>query len=306
MKKLLQNTLIFLYISLIFISFDLKAQDFSSQLSQCNQALEKGEYATSIAVANEILKRDQHHREALICKGRALGAEGKYQEGLKALELAANNSEPGLDQIIAHILIGNLHKKNQQFNEAIASYEKSLSISKAAKNDKFERVNHHYIGDVQSLKQDLNAALTSYQAGSKLAMNDNERAESFDRIAATYTALKQNDLALEYQLKSTIMQQKAGTLDDYANASYALGQAYQNTKDYEAAERTYAKLLQFSKDNGGAYYEAKANFGLAEVKAAKGEKEGAISTYKEALKVAKNIGANELAQEIDVALKKLN
>ena len=137
-------------------------------------------------------------------------------------------------------------------------------------------------------------------------MNDNERAESFERIAATYTALKQYDLAVEHQLKATIMQQKAGTLDDYANASYSLGQAYKNAKDFDAAERTFTKLLQFSKDNGGAYYEAKANVGLAEVKTAKGEKDSAINLYTEALKVAKNLGENELTVEIDAALKKLN
>ncbi len=101
------------------------------------------------------------------------------------------------------------------------------------------------------------------------------------------------------------MQQKAGTLDGYANASYMLGQAYQNAKEYDSAERTYAKLLQFSKDNGGAYYEAKASFGLAQVKAAKGEKDSAKSMFTEVLKMAKSIGENDLATEIDSALKKL-
>lgn len=306
MKNSLQITLINSFILLISMSFNLKADDLSNQLAKCNQALEKGDYAASIKIASEMLKTDKMYREALICKGRALGADGNYQEGLKALELAANNSSVGFEQIIAHILIGNLHKKNQQLNDAIASYEKSLNISKTTNDAKFERINHHYIGDIQTLKQDLNVALASYQEGSKLAMNDNERAESFERIAATYTALKQYDLAVDHRLKATNMQQKAGTLDDYANASYALGQTYKNAKDYEAAERTFTKLLQFSKDNGGAYYEAKANVGLAEVKASKGEKGSAISMYTEALKVAKNIGENELAVEIEAALKKLN
>lgn len=306
MKKISQVTLIINFILLNLISFNLKAEDISSQLAQCNQALEKGDFKASITIANEILKSDKMHREALICKGRALGADGNYQEGIKALESAANHSTVGFEQIIANILIGNLHKKNQQFNEAIASYEKSISISKTANDAKFERVNHNYIGDIQILKQDLNAALASYQAGSKLALNDNERAESFERIAATYIALKQYDLAVEYQLKATLMQQKAGTLDEYANASYVLGQAYKNAKDYDAAERTFSKLLQFSKDNGGAYYEAKANLGLAEIKAAKGDKESAIGLYRDALKQAKNIGEKELVVEIDAALQKLN
>ena len=132
MKNSLQITLINSFILLILISFNLKAEDISNQLAKCNQALEKGEYKASITIANEMLKTDKMHREALICKGRAFGADGNYQEGLKALELAANNSSVGFEQIIPHILIGNLHKKNQQFNDAIASYEKSLNISKTA------------------------------------------------------------------------------------------------------------------------------------------------------------------------------
>jgi tetratricopeptide (TPR) repeat protein len=137
-------------------------------------------------------------------------------------------------------------------------------------------------------------------------MNDNERAESYEHLAATYSALGQHDLAIEHQLKAMLMQQKAGTLDDVANATYVLGQTYQNAKEYDNAEGTYSKLLQFSKDNGGAYYEAKANFGLAQVKAAKGEKDNAKAMFLDTLKMAKNMGENGLAAEIDTALKNLN
>lgn len=305
MKSTSQFTLINIFILMIIISFSVNAENATDNISACNQALEKGEYSTAITTANAILKTDPNHRDALICKGRAQGAEGNYSESLKTLELAANNSVVGFEQIISHILIGNLHKKNQQYQDAIASFEKSLSISKSTKDDKFERANYNFIGDIHTLKQDLNAALTSYLAGSKLAMNDNERAESFERIAATYSALKQNDLAIEYQLKATLMQQKSGTLDDYANATYVLGKTYLVAKDYNGAEKTYAKLLQFSKDNGGAYYEAKANYGLAQVKLALNDKDQAKNMLSEALKISKSIGENDLVTEIDASLKGL-
>ena len=311
MKNISQFTLTSLFIVLILISFNVSAEGFSDKVSMCNQALEKGDLTTAATVSAEILKREPNNRGGLLCKGRALGsqsqaAQGNYSEALSALELAAKNSEPGLDEIIAYIFIGNLHKNNQKNIEAIASYEKSLSISKAGNNEKFERINLNFIGDTQAQSNDLNAALASYLAGAKLAMNDNERAESYERIAATYGALKQHDLTIEYQLKATLMQQKAGTLDGYANASYMLGQAYQQAKEYDSAESTYAKLLQFSKDNGGVYYEAKANFGLAQVKAAKGDKDNAKAMFTETLKMAKNMGENDLAVEIDTALKNLS
>ena len=102
------------------------------------------------------------------------------------------------------------------------------------------------------------------------------------------------------------MQDKAGTRDDYANASLALGRVYTQAKDFPAAENTYAKLIKFSKDNGSVYYETKANYGLAQAKAAEGDHVAAKSMMTDALKSAKNIGENELAEEIDSSLKKLN
>ncbi len=303
MKNNLHITLINTFILLILLSLNVKADDISDKVSACNQAIEKGDFKTSLNLANEILKLEKNNRDGLLCKGRALGAEGNYKEGLNALELAAKNSQAGLDEIIAYIFIANLHKKNQQYIEAIASYDKSLSLSRATNNDKFERINHNFIGGTQTQNNDLNAALASYLEGSKLAMNDNERAESFELIASTYSALKQHDLALEYQVKATIMQQKSGTLDDYANSSYVLGQSYQAVKDYKNAERIFEKLLKFSKDNGGAYYEAKANYGLAQVKLALNEKDQAKNILTEALKIAKSIGENSLVAEIDTSLK---
>jgi tetratricopeptide (TPR) repeat protein len=305
-KNTLQITLINSFILLITMSLNVFAENISDKISACNQALEKGDFKTSLNVANDILKLESNNRAGFLCKGRALGAEGNYKEGLNALELAAKNSQPGLDEIIAYIFIGNLHKKNKQYSEAIASYDKSLNLSRASKNDKFVRINHNFIGDTHTSNNDLNAALTSYLAGSKLAMNDNERAESFGLIAATYSTLKQNDLALEYQVKATLMQEKSGTLDEYANASYVLGKSYLAANDYNNAERIFAKLQKFSKDNGGAYYEAKASYGLAQVKLALNEKDLAKDMLNEALKIAKILGEDELATEIDASLKGLS
>lgn len=311
MKYISQVTLISVSIALIIVSFNVNAYNVSDEVSVCNSALEKGDLTTATSVAAKILKHEASNRGALLCKGRALGSQsqdsqGNYNEALSALELALKNSQAGLEQIITTIFIGNLHRKNNQNAEAIASYEKSLNISRVEKNEKFERINLNFIGDTYTQNKDLNAALTSYLAGFKLSMNDNERAESYEHLAATYSALGQHDLAIEHQLKAMLMQQKAGTLDDVANANYVLGQTYQNAKEYDNAESAYSKLLQFSKDNGGAYYEAKANFGLAQVKAAKGEKDSAKIMFLDTLKMAKNIGENELAAEIDAALNKLN
>lgn len=305
MNKLLQNTLNRTFIILFFISFNANANQLSDKISECTTALSKGDLASAVSVSDETLKLKTNNRDGLLCKGRALGAQGKYSEALSTLEMAVKQSQPGFDEIITYIFIGNLHKNNNNFKEAIASYEKSLSICETDKNDKFKRINLNFIGDARTQNNDLNAALTSYLAGSKLAMNDNERAESFEHLAATYSLLGQHDSAIEYQLKSVLMQQKAGTLDQYANASLALGQIYGKAKDYQSAEKTYTKLIQFAKDNGGVYYEAKASYDLAQIKALNGDASSAKTMLADALKLAKNSGEGDLANEIEVSIKKL-
>lgn len=308
------NTLIKIFIILFFISFNLNnmvhAQDLSEKAFACNAALDKGNISNAMSVSDEILKLEPNNRDGLLCKGRALGAQspaaqGKYEAALSALEMAAKQSKPGFEEIITYLLIGNLHKQNNKNAEAIASYDKSLKVSEAEKNDKFKLINHNLIGEAHTQNNDLNAALASYLVGYKLTKNDNERADSFERLGITYSTLGQHDLAIEYQLKGMLMQQRSGTLDQYAEASLALGKVYANAKEYPQAEKTYNKLIQFAKDNGGAYYEAKASYGLAQVAAAKGDTSNAKAMMGDALKIAKNIGDAGLATEIETSIKKL-
>ena len=126
--------------------------------------------------------------------GRALGAQGKYEDALNALKMAEKQSDTGFEKILAHIFIGNLHAKNNKTAEAIASYEAGIKICDAEKYmDKYKRINLNLIGDAHAQNKDLNAALASYIEASKLAMNDNERANDFERLGSTYSALGKNN-----------------------------------------------------------------------------------------------------------------
>jgi tetratricopeptide (TPR) repeat protein len=310
--KTVRFTLTSISIALFSISFNANADALSDKVSACNAALNKTDVASAIAISEEIFKLQPNNRDGLLCKSRALSAQspavqGKYAEALVLLDQAVKQSEPGFEQILAHIFIGNLHRNNNKFSEAIASYETSIKACDAEKHmGKYKRVNLDLIGGTHTQSKDFNAALASYTAASKLAMNDNERAEDFEHMAATYSALGKNDEAVEYQLKAALMQEKSGTREQFANASAALGRVYESAKDYPAAENTYRKLLKFSKDNGSAYYETLANFGLARTKAATGDTASAKTMLAEASSMAKNIGETDLVAEIEASLKKLS
>jgi tetratricopeptide (TPR) repeat protein len=297
-NKKLYFTLITLLNLLFLISFNANSTELDSKARACTQALDKGDIEAALLLAEGVVKQAPKHREGLLCKGRALGAKGNYAESLTALEMAETQAQPGLEKIISYLLIGNLHLENKKYTDAIASYEKSLAICETDKNDKFKLINHNLIGEAQAQNNDLNAALASYLAGSKLTKNDNERADSYERLGATYSALGQHDSAIEYQLKATLMQQKSGTLDQYANASLALGDIFAKAKDVAGAENTYTKLIQFAKENGGVYYEAKASFELAKLKANNGQTDTANALFGEAYSLADKAGEQELVKEI--------
>ena len=305
-KNNLQMTLITSFITLFLLSFNANADTLAEKVSACTNAMNKGDLVGAMSAAGEILKLDNKNYDGLLCKGRAQSAKGDYAEALITLELAAKQAQPGFEQIISQIFIGNLHKNNNKNAAAIAAYEASIKICETEKNDKFKRINLNLIGDTQTQNNDFKAALASYQAAAKLAMNDNERAESFEHIAAANSALGQNDAAIEYQLKASMMQGQSGTREDFANANLALARYHLQAKDYIAAQNTYAKLIKFSQDNGSAYFEAKANYGLAQTKLAAGDNLTAKSLMEDALKLAKSSGEGELANEINVSLKKLN
>ena len=305
LQKISQLTLILIVNSLFLFSLSANANttEVAEKLGECTAALNKADLSTAVKSSTDLLKLDPKNHDGLQCKGRALGAQGKYTEAVSALEASAANTTDGFEQIISYLFLGNLHKDNNKNAEAIAAYEKSINICELEKNDKYKRISLNLMAEAQAQNKDFYAALTNYLAGSKLAMNDNERADSFERLASTYKALGHYDQAIEYQIKGVSMQQKAGTLDQYANANLALGDIYIAAKDYANAEKTFANLAKFSNDQGGAYFEAKADVGLAHTKTASGDTNAAKVFVDKAKTIAKVTKDNALEQEIELSIK---
>lgn len=309
-QKIAGFTLILIVNAMFLFSLSASANsaDIAEKLAECTAALSKGDLNTAVKSSSALLKLDPKNHDGLQCNGRVLGAQGKYAEAVSALEASAANTTDGFEQIISYLFLGNLHKDNNKNAEAITAYEKSIKLCEAEKNDKYKRISLNLMGEAQVQNKDLNATLASYLAGYKLAMNDNERADSLERVAATYKALGANDhaqydLAIEYQLKGVNMQKKSGTLDQYANANLALGDIYIAAKEYANAEKTFANLAKFSNDQGGAYFEAKADIGLAQTKTASGDAAAAKMFVDKAKIIAKDTKDQALAQEIELATK---
>lgn len=264
----------------------------------CNKAYEQGNFAVASTLATKALNSNSHDRDALMCQGRTSSAQGDLKSALTAFKSAEKLSADAFDKTIVALVTGHAYKNANQYEQAISSYQESLKQARLAKSKAFERVSHLGVGNVQFETGQHNLALESYLTAAKFDANDNERGESFEKIAETYHVLNQHDLALEYQIKAYFMHQKVGTPDQYAHSSIELGRYYAATKNYASAENTLNKIIKYANEQGGAYYEAQGYYVLALVKAASGDTQSAKALIEKARVIAKNTNDSALDDEI--------
>ena len=271
----------------------------SDNASSCNKAYEQMDLVSAATFASKALSINQHDKDALICQGRVLSVQGKLDDALSSFKLADQESKDAFDKTIIALVTGHAYKDAAQYEQAVASYERSLEQAKIARSKAFERVAQQSIGNVYLKAMQYESALTSFLAANTLSANDNERGESYESVAQTYHLLGQHDSALEYQIKAFLMHEKAGTLDQYAHSSIELGRYYAAVKNFVSAERTLNKIIKFAKDQGGAYYEAYGYCILAQVKSATGDLVTAKKLIEQAKQIAKTSNDQALAEEIE-------
>lgn len=290
-----QKALTILFTSLFFNTIHAGSDNAFS----CNKAYDQMDLTAASTFASKALAIDKHDKEALICQGRVLSAQGKLDDALSSFKLADKESKDAFDKTIVALVTGHAYKDASRYEQAIASYEQSLAQAQLTHSKAFERVAHQSIGNVHLRAKQYQSALSSYLAANTLAANDNERGESYESVALAYHLLEQHDLALEYQIKAFLMHEKAGTLDQYAHSSIELGRYYAAVKNFSNAERTLNKIIKFAKDQGGAYYEAYGYCILAQVKSATGDHATAKTLIDQAKQIAKVANDQALAEEIE-------
>jgi tetratricopeptide (TPR) repeat protein len=274
-------------------------------ISKCNQSIEEGNASKALNIADEALRNNPNHHDALLCKGRAYASLKQFPAAVTALQASEESSANSGERMVSLLLMGNVQKEAGQSAEAMGSYQKSLDIARGEKDQPFERVSLNQLGETQVDAGQTEAGLQNYLKASELAANDNERGESYARIASAYDKLDKRNEAIEYQIKAMMMQERAGERDAYANAGLELGRLYTVAKDYIGAEKAINRILKFAQDHGSAYWEARANYYLGLTKAEQGETDAARTLMLQAHQAARQIGATSMAGEIGNAMLKL-
>jgi tetratricopeptide (TPR) repeat protein len=274
----------------------------------CNKSLNTGDAKKALKQSEELLKIDAKNENAWTCKGRAYYLLEQPTDAIDAFKKAETHATHPYEKSFATLLSGHVYKHDNQADKAIASYQQSLDYAKQqATLQALVFSNHMNIGNIYFEQKKYKLAFKEFEAAQALAMNDNERVDSIEKLAMTHFALGEYSLALEKQLKTQILHQKVGSLDQYANASIDLGRFYTADKRYQDAEKALNQIIQFAKDQGGAYFEAKASYVLAKLKMEQPEKDEdeARTLVSHAKRIAKDTHDAALAEEIEMETKSL-
>lgn len=272
----------------LLIVNDVFAKDAS--LDACDTALHSGQYTQAINIAGQ----HANQAEFWLCKGRAQSALNQQPDAEASFKQAIVLKPQGLDLISAHMLLGNTQLALKNTSGALESYQQALKFSEQQNMRRYVRVAHNLIGEAYFDNGQYAESLQAFQAGEKLALNDDERADSYVHEAMTYQQLQQLDHAIEYQLKGVMMLRKSAEPEQYAEASLVLAKLFVARKDFVGAERTYQRLMEYAQENGGSFYEAKTAIQWAEAKQMQGDTAGAERLLAQAENINQKIHDAEL------------
>lgn len=276
--------------------------NMNSLVNQCNQLNKQHNSTKALELAATILKLENNNAEGLMCKGRALGELNKTAEAIAVLDDASKYATSDFNKLSIITMQGSILKNAKQYDAATDKYNTALALSKTARLERFERIEHNMLGDTYMLTNAQQKALENYIAGNKLSANDAERADNLTRIAATYASLGQSTLAVENQLKAVVAHENTHELDNMAESNLILGQYYTTNKDYNLAEQSINRTIKMAKEQGGAYWEARGYYTLALTKQAEQQPAEAKTLLNQAKKISDSLGEKELSADITKAL----
>ena len=271
------------------------------ELDACKKALAAGDFSLAVQHAAASTFASNKNREAYLCQFQAYAGLKDGVRAIESLAAADNLSNSPMEHVVTLTLIGNQYLASRQFDKALENYRQSLTLSRENSSRNFQMINLNQIGEALEGKGDNQTALENYLVALKLAANENERADSSGRIAATYSVIGEHDKAIEHQIKAMFLEERSGDFDHYANASLELGRIYTRAGQFANAESTLTKALERIRKAQDPYWEAKGNYYLALAKRGQGDVQGASDLMQAARQLAEKIGATDIVDLIVAA-----
>ena len=283
-----QFTLILLF-KLLFIN-NIYAYNLENN---CEKAIQGNNFKAATDEAIKLIKDNAFDGE--FCLGKVLVNENKLDDGIKQFEKSEKLAQHPADQLLAIMFKGLAYKEKNDLNQAFNVFNTGYETAKLG-NSKFVQFERRFLiqmGNIQESLKKHEDAYESYAKSLKASSNDEERAESYDKLARSAAHQKYYDRAREYSLKGSVLYKKTGYLGEYAELTL-LKAEYEVLDDaYDLAMNTLEELEKLCIDAGGEYYLAKTYIQLH--KLSKDNKDAYLA---KATDVANRIGAKDLLNDI--------
>lgn len=293
------SQLLFLLV-LLFNSPYLLAENAGLQqkISTCQEYIKTFNYIEALNLSKSLIKQNKNLREPYMCKAKAELGLNQNGEAIKSLELALGLSKQPLDKMVTLTMMGNASLNQELYGEAKNYFQSVLDIAENEKDKGFKRIALSLLGATEYKQKNNQLATDHYLASLKFAANDNERADIYSHLSEIYATQKMFDLAIEYQLKTTIALKHYGDIEKQVESDLLLADLYVNAKQYDQARNQFEKLIKFSLENNSPYYAAKSYLGLTRNALANNQLVEARKYLEEAKKQNAGINDEGLNQEI--------
>jgi len=262
--------------------------------NNCEKELSNNDYARAKQEAEKLINNDPFSGN--FCMAKVLFSENKAQESIALFEKSEKLAQHPADQMLSIMFKGLAYKENNDLKQALSIFTTGYETAKLG-NSKFVQFERRFLiqmGDVKEKEKDNEKAYEYFAMSLKSSSNDDERAESYDRLAKCAANQGFYDRAREYSLKGSMMYKKSGYLGEFAELTILKGEYEVLDNDYEKGIRTLKELEELCIEAGGDYYLAKTYLKL--YKLSKEDKDVYLAKAKE---VATRIGANDIIKDIN-------
>lgn len=264
----------------------------------CQKALNTGDFTHAAEAGTQSKDYD-----GIMCRGKAQLANNDFTHAITSFAEAEKATKDDFQQMLAVTFQARALQGAEKADEALASYDRSLQIAQQIKQQQGIMVNLNEGGQLLQSKGDTKGALERFLKAAPSAANDNERSECNQLIASAYSELGEHDKAIEYQLKSVLMEERSGDADHYLNARVELAAIATKAKDFARAERELNETFKLAQGAGSDYWQARTMLYQSRMERARGNSEQAKSLLQNALGLSNKIGAQALGNQIALELK---
>jgi tetratricopeptide (TPR) repeat protein len=283
MKKLLLSVLLALPI----------ASQAGNPLETCKKALETRDYATAAQTASS-----QDSYDGVMCAGRAQQAIGDHSAAESSFGKAEKLANDKYSSMLAITFLARSANSAGKPDEALSHYERSLKLAREISAQQGQWVSLNEMGQIHQERKDFKAALDLYKKASPFASNDNERSESNQLIAAACDQSGDHDHAIEYQLKSVVLEERSGDANQYLNAKLQLALYAIYAKEYNRSNKELSDIIKVSKEGGSLYWEARATLYQSRIEKSRGDQDKSDALLKVASDLASKSGIPSLIEEV--------